>query len=113
MCRSKLRVDGEILCSVPNLRYFRVMYDLVFREKFEYAAAGILDRTHLRFFTMSSIANLFKNCGYEILMQEGNQAHSRRHTRSWKYKIFKIITLGRAKDMVHSQIFLLARKTGS
>ena len=111
ICRSKLRQGGEILCSVPNLRYFRVMFDLVFRKKFEYAAAGILDQTHLRFFTMSSIAGLFTNCGYEVLLLEGNQAHAKNHTKSWKYKIFQMMTLGRARDMLHSQIFVLARKT--
>lgn len=108
-CQPKLKDEGEILCSVPNLRYFRVMFDLVFKKQFEYADAGILDRTHLRFFTMESIKNLFMNCGYDIVVLQGNQTRSGARSKSWRYKIFQIITLGRAEDMRHSQIFILAK----
>ena len=108
-CKPKLKDGGEILCSVPNLRYFRVMFDLVFKKQFEYTEAGILDRTHLRFFTMESIKNLFISCGYDIVILQGNQTQSGSRSKSWRYKIFQIITLGQAEDMRHSQIFILAK----
>lgn len=46
-----LKPGGSILVCVPNVRNFRVLNDLVFHGKWEYLSAGILDKTHMRFFT--------------------------------------------------------------
>jgi hypothetical protein len=48
------------------VRYWKVIVDLVVRGEFRYVDAGILDRTHLRFFTIRSIARLFMESGYSI-----------------------------------------------
>jgi SAM-dependent methyltransferase len=61
-----LSPDGRLVASIPNLRYYIVVRDLALRGRFEYADWGILDRTHLRFFTRSSVERLFPDCGYEI-----------------------------------------------
>ena len=60
-----LKADGSILCSVPNILNRHVISDLL-RGKLEYQDAGILDRTHLRFFTMDSIVRVFERCGMEV-----------------------------------------------
>ena len=63
--RSKLTVNGEIIASIPNVRHWSVLKDLL-EGKWEYRDAGILDRTHLRFFTKSGMAELFAGAGFEI-----------------------------------------------
>lgn len=60
-----LKEDGSILCSVPNILNRHVISGLL-RGKLEYQDAGILDRTHLRFFTMDSIVRVFERCGMEV-----------------------------------------------
>ena len=107
-CKTKLRDEGEILCSLPNMRYFRIIFDLVFKKKWEYEDAGILDKTHLRFFTINSIKNMFQRSGYTITVLEGNQAKSRARTKSWRYRIFQILTFGNAEDMRHGQFHIKA-----
>lgn len=57
---------GCVIASIPNVRSARVVFDLVLRGRWDYADAGILDRTHLRFFTRSSIQRLFTDAGFEI-----------------------------------------------
>lgn len=57
-----LSTDGEILISIPNIGYSGVIYDLM-RGKFEYRRDGILDETHLRFFTRSSVEKLLEESG--------------------------------------------------
>jgi SAM-dependent methyltransferase len=57
---------GRIVASIPNIRYYIVVRDLLLRGRWEYADWGILDRTHLRFFTRESINRLFPECGYII-----------------------------------------------
>ena len=64
--RQWLKDDGLIICCVPNVRYWRVLRDLIFRGKFEYASEGIMDQTHLRFFTCSSFKKLLRDASFEI-----------------------------------------------
>lgn len=61
--RKYLKNNGHILASIPNVMHYSVMQELV-EGNFNYADAGILDRTHIRFFTLSSIAKMFSDTGY-------------------------------------------------
>jgi SAM-dependent methyltransferase len=64
--RRVLRPDGQILLSVPNFGHWypraRVALGL-----FGYDRRGILDDTHLRFFTRSTLRRLVLDCGFDIL----------------------------------------------
>lgn len=57
-----LREGGQFLCSIPNLMHKSVILPLL-RGQFQYVDAGILDRTHIRFFTLSSIIDMLRRCG--------------------------------------------------
>lgn len=61
-----LRRGGELLTSTPNIRHWSVLADLIVRGKWEYRDDGILDRTHLRFFTRESIQKLHADLGHEV-----------------------------------------------
>ncbi len=60
-----LREDGAIVASIPNVRHWPVIKGLL-EGKWDYADAGILDKTHLRFFTRKSIVELFHKTGLAI-----------------------------------------------
>jgi SAM-dependent methyltransferase len=49
--RKHIKPTGALLGSIPNVRFFRNMSDLLFKKTWKYEDWGILDRTHLRFFT--------------------------------------------------------------
>jgi SAM-dependent methyltransferase len=55
---------GIVLASVPNIQHHSVIADLL-RSDFQYAEAGLLDATHLRFFTYSTLIKLFLDAGFE------------------------------------------------
>lgn len=61
-----LKDSGSVLASIPNLMHYSVILDLL-KGNFTYSDSGILDRTHLRFFTSNEIGKLFYSCGYEIV----------------------------------------------
>ncbi len=65
-----LKDDGHIITSIPNIMNAKVIYDLM-HGSFTYTDAGILDRTHLRFFTKNEIYRMFTRTGYEILTALG------------------------------------------
>jgi 2-polyprenyl-3-methyl-5-hydroxy-6-metoxy-1,4-benzoquinol methylase len=68
---SLLSTSGCIVSSVPNVRYYKVLKQLLFKKDWQYVDAGVLDRTHLRFFTKKSILRLFDSCGYEVDVIKG------------------------------------------
>lgn len=64
------RPGGCMILSVPNLRYWQVLYDLVVRRQFRYEEKGILDQSHLRFFTAESVCELLAGAGgREVTLQ--------------------------------------------
>lgn len=58
-----LKEDGYILSSIPNVMNHGVIKNLLC-GLWEYQDAGILDKTHLRFFTLYEIDKMFKQCGF-------------------------------------------------
>lgn len=50
-----LNKNGKILISIPNIAHYDIVYGLL-NDKFNYSDMGILDNTHLRFFTKNSFA---------------------------------------------------------
>jgi 2-polyprenyl-3-methyl-5-hydroxy-6-metoxy-1,4-benzoquinol methylase len=61
-----LRPGGVVIASLPNVANFRVRFGLLF-GRFEYTEIGILDKTHLRFFTKKTAKELFAGSGFEVL----------------------------------------------
>jgi SAM-dependent methyltransferase len=61
--RELLAPDGLVLVSVPNIQHFSVVKSLL-RGDFMYQPAGLLDATHLRFFTYMSFAKLLLDAGF-------------------------------------------------
>jgi methionine biosynthesis protein MetW len=53
-CRELLTPDGQLLISVPNAAYCGLIAELL-QGEFRYREEGLLDRTHLRFFTRQSL----------------------------------------------------------
>lgn len=64
--RSILTPDGLVIAVIPNIRYLPTVTDLLVRGRWDYQDSGLLDRTHIRFFTRASIIQLFWDAGFEI-----------------------------------------------
>jgi 2-polyprenyl-3-methyl-5-hydroxy-6-metoxy-1,4-benzoquinol methylase len=64
--KTKMSKDSYIVGSIPNVRHIRNIINLIFRKDWMYKDDGILDRTHLRFFTEKSLKRTFKRHGYTL-----------------------------------------------
>lgn len=104
--KDKLSAGGHVVASIPNIREFHTLAKLVFQKRWDYTDAGILDRTHLRFFTESSIRDLFENQGYEIECLRGINRNWRRFP-----KLINLLTLGVISDTMYLQFACRARYT--
>jgi SAM-dependent methyltransferase len=60
-----LKPGGSLIASIPNVGHYEVLVPLL-GGKFEYTVDGILDRTHLRFFTEPSAAALMESSGLQV-----------------------------------------------
>ncbi|MFT7699053.1 MAG: 2-polyprenyl-3-methyl-5-hydroxy-6-metoxy-1,4-benzoquinol methylase [Candidatus Krumholzibacteriia bacterium] len=100
-----LRPGGRVVASVPNVRFFGNVVDLVVHGSWEYTDEGILDRTHFRFFTRSSMLAMFARCGYTVEQVTGINP-----TGSLKFKLMNLLTLGQWSDMKYLQFAIRARR---
>ncbi|NPD06905.1 class I SAM-dependent methyltransferase [Nocardioides sp. zg-1308] len=64
--RERLAPGGVIVGELPNVRHLPFLVDLAVRGRFDYVDSGLLDRTHLRFFTRSSAQDLLGSTGYVV-----------------------------------------------
>jgi len=60
-----LAEDGVLVISTCNIAHLKCRFRLLV-GKWEYEDYGIMDRDHLRFFTLNSFADLLEECGYRI-----------------------------------------------
>lgn len=68
--KNKLRPGGKLIASIPNIRYAPLLYDLVFHGDFDYTESGLMDYTHLHFFTPKSFAKMAMRCGWRVELSE-------------------------------------------
>ena len=66
-----LRPGGSLVASIPNVRYWPHLRRYLFGGEWRYESAGILDRTHLRFFTYRSIVRTLDETGFNLARIEG------------------------------------------
>ncbi len=59
-----LRPGGHLIVSIPNVQNWRIVFDLMVKGNWRYADGGLLDRTHLRFFTRKTLDRLIRQAGY-------------------------------------------------
>lgn len=98
---SFLRPGGLWIISVPNVRNYRVLTDLAFKGRFNYTDSGILDRTHLRFFTRESAIELIECSGAKHVSTITDDS------ARWQKKILKKLGLG---DLIAKQFIVSAKK---
>ena len=63
--KTYLTADAQILASIPNARNLWLLNELA-HGRFPYGPVGLLDITHIRFFTRAEIEKLFQETGYAI-----------------------------------------------
>jgi len=105
MVKSLLSPNGVLVSSIPNFRYIANLIEIVGHGEFRYRPeGGILDDTHIRFFTYKSIKSMFESQGYELLLQEGIGKRN-----DWKMKLLNIFSLGSMRDACFRQFATVAK----
>lgn len=106
--KSKLKKGGLLISSIPNMRYFHTFIGLALGREWEYTHDGVLDFTHLRFFTDKSIVKMFERAGYEIVSQKGINPTT---AISMKFKILNVLLKRKFDDTQYIQFATIAKKS--
>ncbi len=94
---------GCVIASVPNVQNGDVIWRLL-RGRWEYRERGILDRGHLRFFTLHGIRDLFVQAGLTV------EHVGCRYRRTWLRETLCLLTGGRARAFYTRQYLVVGRK---
>lgn len=99
--------DGVLIASLPNLRHITAELKTL-TDRWEYDPAGdILDKTHLRFFTLRTMLNMFAETGYRVETIRTNAS------TTMKFKAANVIALGTFRPFTVFQYRIAVRKRDS
>ena len=101
-----LAPGGRLYISLPNVRNWKFLARLFFRGDFRYRDSGILDRTHLRFFTRETAMDLAQAGGLHIV-----DAVDARAYKPWEVRrLINLISLGLTREWIAKQWIVIAEK---
>jgi len=98
-----MKPGAIVMAGSPNVAHYSVLRMQIHGD-WTYAESGIMDRTHLRWFTPASYRRLFEDCGFAVEFS-GPVTPLR-----WKARWFNRLTLGKCEHILHTQIFLKGRR---
>ncbi len=104
-----LSPNGTLIGSLPNVCFYDTLLRAVFENDWRYADAGILDRTHLAFFTTKSFRRVLEEAGYHVIKVQGIHYDHRltndRRTRFYQFlaKVAGKLSLGHLSHLRHFQ----------
>lgn len=101
-----IRPGGLIMASSPNISHWRVLLNL-YRGRFDYKQEGVMDYTHLRWFTPDTYREMFEALGIETQRLEPVV-----RLRGWKRAVLSCLGLGRS-HLGWGQINYVGRKEGA
>jgi len=94
-----------LVASIPNVRHLRVVLPLLLAGRWRYEASGLLDRTHLRFFTRESALALVSPPGLQL-----QDWRRRMPPLASKAGLLNAATLGLARDLVTMGFYTASRR---
>lgn len=99
-----LAPGARIYASIPNFLFAENMLLLFKTKDWVYTDSGILDRTHMRFFTKKSMIKMFEDCGLEVESCTPLNA-----INSFKWRMMNAITFGYTRDFLPMQYGIVAQ----
>jgi hypothetical protein len=103
--KQKLTAKGMIISSLPNIRYHSALKMLILNKDWKYEDSGVMDHTHVRFFTKKSIERMYNSLGFKILQHKGINK-----TRSLKPFLYNLLLFCSASDIFYVQYATVVKK---
>lgn len=105
LCKKILKPSGYVVSAIPNVLQYGNILNILKTQDWQYTDQGILDKTHLRFYTKKSIIRLFQQCEYDLISIDGTYA-----TCSKKFLLLNYLFLNRFESMKYTHFISVAKK---
>jgi 2-polyprenyl-3-methyl-5-hydroxy-6-metoxy-1,4-benzoquinol methylase len=95
-CLRHLSPGGRVVMSVPNIAHWRIRKSLL-AGRFDYTPTGLLDETHVHFYTVRSLTRLLASNGLSVVERKyslGLYEYGKTRTREWEWQRRKLLRLG-------------------
>jgi cyclopropane fatty-acyl-phospholipid synthase-like methyltransferase len=116
--RNNIAPDGKILASIPNIQHISIINNLL-NDHWTYSKYGLLDATHIRFFTLSEITKMFSGTGYKMIQCSHTTQPEIESVKKWPTDldfgkfVLKNVTRDEASKFFVFQYFIIAQKISS
>ncbi len=107
--RNYMSPGGILVGSVPNMRNYKILFDLLFLKDWRYQESGIMDRTHLRWFTRNALQRSIEDAGFRIVVLRGMNGSLSPGRAKWAWPRFLFgclwlaVTFGSGRDIIPAQ----------
>ena len=98
-----LKPGAWVMAGSPNVAYYKILL-MQLRGRWDYEPMGVMDRTHLRWFTAATYRQMFEECGYRV--EWAGPARS----LHFRERVANVLSLGTLQHTLHQQIYLRARR---
>lgn len=105
VAKEHLTKEGVVIASIPNILHFETIANIIKTRDWKYEEAGIMDKTHLRFFSKKSVIRLFEQTGFKVEVVEGLNPKYGQFFRYFNFLFFK-----KFDDMKYIQFLVKATK---
>lgn len=102
--KTLLHKDAVVVASLPNVLYYHTFFKILLSKDWRYEESGIMDKTHLRWFTKKSLHRMFVECGYEVLSITGLTP-----ANTIKMRLLSLLSLGYFREMKYPQLVVIAK----
>mgnify|MGYP001469101607 CR=1 FL=1 len=102
-----LKPGGTLLVSLPNIRNWKFIKNLIFKGDFRYRDSGLLDRTHLRFFVRDTAIELATSGGLHL----ATCADATNYAATDMRRLLLAVSGGRLSGLIAKQYVIVAKKT--
>lgn len=101
-----LNNNGYMIASIPNIRHYYIIKSLLFKGQWIYQDMGIMDRSHMRFFTKKTMLDLFKIDGLEITLIKPRSLSGSKLIKNLNRFLFNSL-----EDFLATQYLICVKKT--
>jgi 2-polyprenyl-3-methyl-5-hydroxy-6-metoxy-1,4-benzoquinol methylase len=101
-----LAPKGRLIISLPNIRNWKFIRNLLFKGDFNYRDAGLLDRTHLRFFVRHTAVELGTSGGLDLVCIKDAKTYSPLDFR----KLLLALSFGKLEGLIAKQYVVVCQR---
>lgn len=102
--KALLHKKAVVIASLPNVLYYHTFFKILLSKDWRYEESGIMDSTHLRWFTKKSLLRMFEECSYEVISIKGLTP-----AKTIKMRLLSLISLGYFSEMKYPQLVVIAK----